>query len=112
MKRKKEQMDRLPVWAKSHIGQLGRELDAAMQRIAEINGEKDTNVFIVNFRQGVPDQPLPRGSHIQFLLGNDDSICAGKVNVALNEEGELYIGTTDKLVVHPGASNVIYVTVE
>jgi hypothetical protein len=74
-----EQFDRLPKNVQQELKSLYEKVNSLENHVNEINGQKDTNVFLL---EGLSKRPLPKDSHIELFDDNQNSI-----SVCLREEG-------------------------
>jgi hypothetical protein len=103
MKYTTEQFEKLPKWAQNEIKVLAMNLESTNRRLAEFEGQSETNTFISH---GLSKQPLPNNAHIEFHTANS------KVSVYIREEGVIDINTTSNktTVILPRASNSFYIS--
>ncbi len=101
-----EQFARLPKWAQHLITRDTRDLADLREKLKQVNGEAETNVFI---EQGIDeDQPMPKNSRILFRFPDKTSLAVG-----FRESGTiLEVYGHGALSVHPRSTNVFYVTAD
>ena len=109
-----ERLARLPVWARDHIADLQRDLDAVIRRKQELEEERVTNLGAENnarvtwelLMEG--EHGLPRYANVRFHIDRDHGV---HVTMRWNEsEDAIDINASEPLVIRPIATNLIYLT--
>ena len=102
----KEQLEKLPKWAQSEIKRLEGLTLTLEQRLAEFNGESETNTYLV---EGLDRKPLMKNAQIEFTTGFNNM---NKVNVYIRQNGIIDINSDSRLgqelVILPRACNSFY----
>jgi hypothetical protein len=104
----KEQLEKLPKWAQSEINRLERLTKTLNQRLAEFNGEAETNTHLLD---GLDRLPLMNNAIIEFSIGDNK---LNRVVVYIRKDGVIDINSDsrlgEQLVILPRASNSFYLT--
>jgi len=96
-----EKFDRLPKWARMEINRLSGDLENYKQKVAQISGKEETNVYCEGY--ATPRINLPKNSHVTFDIV-DGLISANVVDGELRVYGQ----SRWPLLVLPRASNSVY----
>jgi hypothetical protein len=98
----KERTAKLPLWAKSHIQSLQRQVDALKKQSAGIKGEENSGVKATYTESG-QDIYLPERATISFDLSNDICVTASLRNHGKMKSVDIY--TSYQSVILPESSN-------
>jgi hypothetical protein len=101
---------RLPQWAQNELTNLRRKVADQAKRIGELTGDiTGKNVLVRNYEYG--DTALPHDSRIAFVFDPDKPRGSDVlVHFGGRNSDELVIQGDRALLVHPAASNSIYIT--
>jgi hypothetical protein len=104
----KEQLEKLPKWAKSEIKRLQGLTQTLNQRLSEFNGKAETNTYLV---EGLNKMPLMNNAQIEFATGKNQ---LNKVTVYVRSNGLIDINSDsrlgEELVILPRAANSFYLS--
>ena len=103
-----EKVEKLPVWAQSHIRSLTREIESLTQQVAERDGKVgETDTVVVGWSN--PDRPLPAGSAVRFKFPGRQGHW---VEARLDKDGHVDLHGSRQLVIRPWVTNAVRVQVE
>lgn len=109
-----ERLAKLPVWAREHIADLNRDLDAQIRRKQELEQERVTNLGAENnarvtwelLMEG--EHGLPKYSNVRFHINRERGTY---VTMRWNESEQMIdINASDPVVIRPVATNCILLT--
>ena len=109
-----ERMANLPKWAREHIADLQRNLDATTRRKQELEEERVTNLGAENnarvtwelLMEG--EHGLPKYANVRFHINRERGVY---VTLRWNEsENMIDINASDPIVIRPIATNAVYLT--
>jgi len=107
MKYTKEQFEKLPKWAQTHINSLTSDLKSAQNVISQYNGEQETNTYISDL---MDKKPLPKDSCIQFKVGENQR---ENVSVRIDRYGDIDVNTDSRsgktMTIIPRAANAFVI---
>lgn len=104
---KPEKFNKLPEWVKSEICVLQSHIRDLNEKIAQINGEQDTDIFILDTGM---NRPLPKNSYIRIMVGKK-YIDVYKMKSDKGEE-KVRVSSHGVIKITPSASNSCYIGVE
>lgn len=99
-----EKYKKLPEWVKNEIKALEYEIKELNDQVAQINGEQDTDIFIMDMNM---NRPLPKKSYIRIMVGKH-YIDVYKMKSSTGEE-VVRVSADCQIKVMPSASNSCYV---
>ncbi len=106
----KEDISKLPMWARHRIEKLEADIMFANGRLAEVVGEYgETNVVLPYYLVSDDYQHLPNDCPVQFNLPNPNeanSEYVGYVEIKHNPHGGIKIHGSHPITIEPGSSNV------
>jgi hypothetical protein len=97
-------VSKLPKWARDYIGTLERGFADAHKKLAQYEGREKSNTGIEDYPN---PSPLPNNAEIRFDL-TDRFYITARVGKDHYGNPALVIYGRDGLVVHPSASNHVY----
>jgi hypothetical protein len=101
---------RLPKWAQEELSSLRYKLEVERQRVEEMRGNvPNADTFVRDYTS--KDRPLPLGARVAFHTVPDDGRLRRAI-IAHVEDGKLCIQGDHSFVIHPRASNSVYIEFE
>jgi hypothetical protein len=105
----KEDINKLPKWARQLIEKLKADVSFYNERLSELKGEGETNVYI---QEGIDTPiPLPKDSRIIFKVDNQDDI-HNQIMVNIIDENIVEVRSGRSIKIIPRVSNSIYIEKE
>lgn len=99
---------RLPKWAQEHIRVLQMRLDERTDELNALGEQQPTRILIERWGADLTPTYLPDKTIVRFVVGEG---WEQRVDVRINNEGELELLGGTQLVLAPSSSNVVRVGV-
>ena len=97
----KEKIKKLPKWVQNEFKWLENENKYYKKKMLELSGKNDTDIFMIELDKKIP---LPKGSTIRFLGGNDF------FDISIHE-GTLTIYASNEILLIPRAANSCFIKI-